>query len=96
MNKHPRFKGVYNLYEHKLNLFQPSKQVVTEKVEVDINTEEGINGFLFQNEDVDDLVRVMEEAVNRSQDEYNKLKNSMQHYTEFHYSPWQIASKWTP
>ena len=28
----PRFKGVYNLYEHKLNLFQPSKQVVTEKV----------------------------------------------------------------
>ena len=55
---------------------------------------EGINGFLFQNEDVDDLVRVMEEAVNRSQDEYNKLKNSMQHYTELHYSPWQIASKY--
>ena len=36
----PRFKGVYNIYEQKLNLFQPSKQVVTEKVEVDINTEE--------------------------------------------------------
>ena len=36
----PRFKGVYNLYEHNLNLFQPSKQVVTEKVEVDIHTEE--------------------------------------------------------
>src|SRR5574344_2709837 len=35
-----RFKGVYNLYEHNLNLFQPSKQVVTEKVEVDINTDE--------------------------------------------------------
>ncbi len=33
-----RFKGVYNIYEQKLNLFQPSKQVVTEKVEVDINT----------------------------------------------------------
>lgn len=36
----PRFKGVYNIYENNLNLFQPSKQVVTEKVEVDINTEE--------------------------------------------------------
>lgn len=36
----PRFKGVYNIYESNLNLFQPSKQVVTEKVEVDINTEE--------------------------------------------------------
>ena len=35
-----RFKGVYNIYEHNLNLYQPSKQVVTEKVEVDINTEE--------------------------------------------------------
>ena len=35
-----RFKGVYNIYEQNLNLFQPSKQVVTEKVEVDINTEE--------------------------------------------------------
>ena len=36
----PRFKGVYNIYEQKLNLFQPSKQVVTEKVEVDIHTED--------------------------------------------------------
>ena len=34
----PRFKGVYNIYEQKLNLFQPSKQVVTEKVEVDVNS----------------------------------------------------------
>ncbi len=35
-----RFKGVYNIYEQNLNLFQPSKQVVAEKVEVDINTDE--------------------------------------------------------
>ncbi len=35
-----RFKGVYNIYEENLNLFQPSKQVVTEKVQVDIHTEE--------------------------------------------------------
>ena len=33
-----RFKGVYNIYERNLNLFQASKQVVAEKVEVDINT----------------------------------------------------------
>ena len=31
---------MYNIYEQKLNLFQPSKQVVTEKVEVDIHTED--------------------------------------------------------
>ena len=36
----PRFRGVYNLYEHHLNLFQPSKQVVTEKVEVDVQSEQ--------------------------------------------------------
>lgn len=35
-----RFKGVYNIYEQRLNLFQPSKQVVTQKFEVDIHTEE--------------------------------------------------------
>ena len=35
-----RFKGVYNIYEQNLNLLQPSKQVLAEKVEVDINTEE--------------------------------------------------------
>src|SRR3712207_1025670 len=35
-----RFKGVYNIYEQNLNLFQPSKTVVTEKVEVDIQSEE--------------------------------------------------------
>ena len=35
-----RFKGVYNIYEKNLNLFQPSKQVVTEKVQVDIHSDE--------------------------------------------------------
>ena len=34
----PRFKGVYNRYEQRLDLYQPSKQVVTEKVEVDVNS----------------------------------------------------------
>ena len=36
INQGQRFKGVYNIYEQKLNLFTPSKQTVTEKVEVDI------------------------------------------------------------
>ena len=35
-----RFKGVYNIYEHQLNLFTPNKQRVTEKVEVDIQSSE--------------------------------------------------------
>ncbi len=33
-----KFKGVYNIYEHSLDLFTPSKQTVTERVEItDIN-----------------------------------------------------------
>ena len=33
-----RFRGVYNIYEQKLNLYTPSKQYVTENVEFkDIN-----------------------------------------------------------
>ncbi|MCQ2238268.1 MAG: peptide chain release factor 3 [Bacteroidaceae bacterium] len=39
INQGQRFKGVYNIFEQKLDLYQPSKQVVTEKVEVDINSE---------------------------------------------------------
>ena len=36
-----RFKGVYNLYEQKLDLFTPSRQFVTESVEIkDINSPE--------------------------------------------------------
>ncbi len=35
-----RFKGVYNIYEGKLDLYQPSKQVVTEKLEIDLNSKE--------------------------------------------------------
>lgn len=35
-----KFKGVYNIYEQRLNLFKPNKQRVTEKVEVDISSEE--------------------------------------------------------
>ncbi len=35
------FKGVYNIYEQKLDLYSPSKQYVTEKIEVtDLNSKE--------------------------------------------------------
>ncbi len=40
INQGAKFKGVYNIYEHNLNLFTPDKQKVTEKVEVDINSQE--------------------------------------------------------
>ena len=35
-----RFKGVYNIYEQQLNLFTPNKQRVTEKVAVDIQSQQ--------------------------------------------------------
>ena len=35
-----KFKGVYNIYEQKLDLFKPDKQRVTEKVEVDIQSQD--------------------------------------------------------
>ncbi|MCQ2095872.1 MAG: peptide chain release factor 3 [Bacteroidaceae bacterium] len=40
INQGQKFKGVYNIYENSLNLFTPSKQTVTEKVEVDILSED--------------------------------------------------------
>ncbi|MCQ2349977.1 MAG: peptide chain release factor 3 [Paludibacteraceae bacterium] len=35
INMGQRFKGVYNIYEQKLNLFTPDKQRITETVEID-------------------------------------------------------------
>ncbi len=35
-----RFKGVYNLYQNSLDLYQPSKQTVTESVHLDIQSPE--------------------------------------------------------
>ena len=40
INQGSKFKGVYNIYENKLDLFTPDKQRVTEKVEIDINSED--------------------------------------------------------
>lgn len=40
INQGVKFKGVYNIYENQLNLFTPDKQRVTEKIEVDINSDE--------------------------------------------------------
>lgn len=40
INQGAKFKGVYNIYENKLDLFTPDKQRVTEKVEIDINSPE--------------------------------------------------------
>lgn len=36
----PRFKGVYNIFEQKLDLYTPSKQTVTEKIEIDLDSDE--------------------------------------------------------
>ena len=40
INQGAKFKGVYNIYEKKLDLFTPDKQRVTEKVEVAIDSDE--------------------------------------------------------
>ena len=40
INQGAKFKGVYNIYEQKLDLFTPDKQRVTEKVEVSIDSDE--------------------------------------------------------
>ena len=39
INQGVKFKGVYNIYEQQLNLFTPDKQRVTEKISVDINSQ---------------------------------------------------------
>ncbi len=40
INQGQRFKGVYNIFEQSLDLFSPDKQKVTEKVSIDIHSDE--------------------------------------------------------
>lgn len=41
INQGEKFKGVYNLYEHSLNLYTPSKQTISENVAIeDINSKQ--------------------------------------------------------
>ena len=40
INQGAKFKGVYNIYEQKLDLFTPDKQRVTEKVSVELDSSE--------------------------------------------------------
>ncbi len=40
INQGAKFKGVYNIYEQKLDLFTPDKQRITEKIEIDIASDE--------------------------------------------------------
>ena len=40
INQGARFKGVYNIYERNLNLFASDKQRITEKIAIDVNSEE--------------------------------------------------------
>lgn len=51
-----RFRGVYNIFEDKLDLYRPSKQVVTEKIEVDIDSDD-----LFDYVDKDLALKLREE-----------------------------------
>lgn len=46
INMGQRFKGVYNIYEQKLNLFTPDKQRITETVEIDDVNDPALAGYV--------------------------------------------------
>ena len=45
-----KFKGVYNIHEHSLDLFTPDKQKVTERVEIDSVDDPRIDGAVGEND----------------------------------------------
>ena len=67
-----RFKGVYNLYEKKLDLYTPSKQIVTESVEIkDICSHELENHI---DKDLADKLRADIELINGVYSEFEVEK----------------------
>ena len=47
---------------------------------------EGINGFLFKSEDINDLVRVMKECIDKHCERYEELRKNMDEYIRKKYS----------
>ncbi len=56
INQGAKFKGVYNIYENKLDLFTPDKQRVTEKVEVSLTPNPSPTGEGSSHLYVDDVI----------------------------------------
>ncbi len=56
INQGQKFKGVYNIYEDKLDLFTPDKQRVTEKVEVSLTPTPSPKGEGNSHPFVDDII----------------------------------------
>ena len=56
INQGAKFKGVYNIYENKLDLFTPDKQRVTEKVEVSLTPNPSPTGEGSSHLYVDDVL----------------------------------------
>lgn len=56
--------------------------------------EEGVEGFSFKSEDVDDLKRVMRECLSRKTNEYNKLVEKMSLHVNKEYAIEAIVSKY--
>lgn len=55
---------------------------------------EGVNGYLCEPGNVNDLVRVMAHAIDTYTCDYSKLKTSMAEHTERYYSAEKIASQY--
>ena len=55
---------------------------------------DGFNGYIFKNNDVDDLARVMEICINNSREKYNDLVRNVTQFVNAKYSSEKIISQY--
>ena len=90
INQGAKFKGVYNIYEERLNLFTPDKQKVTDKVEVSLTPNPSSTGGGSENPLVDDYVG--EHDAQKLRDDLELIGGvydefSVEDYLEAHVAP---------
>ncbi len=56
--------------------------------------EDGVNGYLFEKNDVKDLKRVLEFCINQSEEDYNRIKENMKAFVDKEYSQFAIIQKY--
>ena len=90
INQGAKFKGVYNIYEERLNLFTPDKQKVTDKVEVSLTPNPSSTGEGSESPLVDDYVG--EHDAQKLRDDLELIGGvydefSVEDYLEAHVAP---------
>lgn len=75
-------------YNYNLPIIASNIEGLKERIQ------DGVNGYLFEVDNVNDLKRVLEICIDQNESEYSKIKNNLKAFVEKEYSPKSVINKY--